>query len=252
MAHTEKMYLVPKHELNKLREVVTPTPNIRQSAIQRLDSEIREILQRRDLADDVKIKTYTEILQRYLALAKHDAKELTTLNLVNFPAPGHQPLPNITHGKDTAVSEIITHVNPRFKKNTELLLNKMLQNSDITTWNDKSEFIYKGDVIPGSNMLDLVRNTTQSHGLLKSKIPHGWDAFMQAMAELNMPSTVVGNSTTREILDGLKMDWNAPPGHNTPQRRILPIPSTPAGVTKASLLPKKRTLASLQTAWLAL
>ncbi|XP_077148125.1 uncharacterized protein LOC143808871 [Ranitomeya variabilis] len=92
MEHTEKMYLVPKQELDKLRPGTTD--NIRDSVIRRLDGEISAILQRRDIPDDVKIKMYSSVLQRCLVHTRHSSKEVTALNLVSTPDPDQQQLSN--------------------------------------------------------------------------------------------------------------------------------------------------------------
>lgn len=85
----------------------------------------------------------------------------------------------------------LNHVSPLFRKNAELLLNKMLQSRDITSWNELGEFFYNGDIIQGTNMLDLVRSATQIHKLHKEELPQGWYAFMNTMAKLNIPSVVI-------------------------------------------------------------
>lgn len=253
MEHVEKMYLVPKHDLEKLRLPEPAAPNIRQSVTQRLDSEIRDILHRTDMPDDEKIKRYTTILQRYLALAKQGTKELSTLTLLTPDIPGDQQ-PTATVVKDASIQHILEHVSYRFKKNAELLLNRMLHAKDITSWNDRGEFIYKGNIIPGTNIVDLIRSATQCTALPKEKIPHGWSNFIHAMAELNVPSMVVGNTTARQALDSIKLQEQGSLAYSTPPApgtRSLFIPPSP-GLTQGSLLPKKRLLPMLQSTWLTL
>lgn len=247
MDHAQKMYLVPKRELDMLKSTSVVKPDIRQTVTQRLDTEISEILYKNDLPDDEKIKRYTAILQRYLALTRQDARDLSTLNLITPPAQIQTPMPS---SADTTVQDILMHVHDRFKKNAEVLLSKMKHANDITDWNDRGEFVYRGNAVPGSNILDLVRTATQNHGVLNKSAPHGWGTFVQSMAELNIPSTVVGNSSNRKLLDNLKMQMFDDTTRTATKQRLYAPPSP--GITQGSLLPKKRGLPLLQTAWLTL
>lgn len=92
----------------------------------------------------------------------------------------------------------------------------MHQSSNVTSWNERGEFIYKGDIIQGTNVVDLVCSATQIHKPCKEKLPQGWDAFTNVMAELNIPVVVIGNSFTRDALGTLKMTEHVPQGYTSP------------------------------------
>ncbi|MEE6512761.1 hypothetical protein FKM82_019966 [Ascaphus truei] len=226
------MYLVQNvfcQDMDRLQRPPQRVGDIREVAMQRLDTDINAILNSNNLSEDEKIKRYTTVLQKYLVHAKQSDGEKNRLTLL---MPTDETASHPLHFQDIASSdtpdnlirEFVTNVNVRFKKNAELLLSKMFQAKHITSWNDKGEFIYKKQVIPGSNLLDLVRGVTQSHTVTKRKIPQGWSPFLAAMAELNIPSSVVGNATNRESLDRLKIlppDTTTPPSSSllTPQKR---------------------------------
>lgn len=71
MDHTQKMFLVPQHELDSLRHPGPSQPKtIRKAVESRLDSYMRNILLRVDISDNEKAKLYTNSLQKYLALVK--------------------------------------------------------------------------------------------------------------------------------------------------------------------------------------
>ncbi|CAM2105449.1 unnamed protein product [Caretta caretta] len=95
-------------------------------------------------------------------------------------------------------------MNRCYKKNALILLNKLGQDKNISSWNDKGSFVYKGSVVNGSNMLDLVRAITQTLSVPSRCVPKGWDVSMNAMVELNIPSSVMGNAANTDLLERLK------------------------------------------------
>lgn len=214
------MYLVPSHQLEQLKAPTPREENIRAAAMYSLDGEMQGVLQRRDLSQDEKAKQYTALLQKYLVHVKQaDAeKEKLSLFLPSAPEPGAVAAESpATH---TGIfHEILDSLSARFKNKARLLLNKMKQNQSISSWDEKGAFVYRGEPVPGSNMLDLVKGITQLHALPARRIPKGWDLFLQAMAELNVPSTVVGNPTIKDILEHMK---NPGPVTELPQ---VPTPS---------------------------
>ena len=81
----------------------------------------------------------------------------------------------------------------------------MRQNKSVSSWDDKGAFLYKGEMVTSSNMLDLIKGIIQTQPLPAKHVPKGWNSFMKAMAELNVPTSVVGNADNRECLDSLKI-----------------------------------------------
>ena len=200
MEYAEKMYLVPSAQLQELRGV---PENIRSATVRRLDSEMREILLRSDLPEYEKAKLYNGVLQRFLALTRQEDMEKTvpqppqaSASLPSPPAP-QESLPSV-------IQEVLDSLPNRYKKNAEILLSKLRQHQEISSWDDKGSFQYRGELLPGSNILDLVRGITQSTALSDKRKPKGWDVFLKALAELNIPTSIVGNSTAREQLEAMK------------------------------------------------
>ena len=85
-----------------------------------------------------------------------------------------------------------------------MLLSKMAASKDLTSWNDRGKFLYKGQPIAGSHMYDLVKGLTHPKTLSQQKAPRGWEQFLHADAELNIPSTIVGSSDHRHQLKLMK------------------------------------------------
>lgn len=206
MDHAEKMYLVSRHQMEQLQG---RPPTMGAIATNRLDDEMRTILQRADLCEDDKIKLYNSALQRYLRLTRQNESEKDRLNLI-YPPEEPRPLPTLPEQppqptpQDTAMDEILRGVSTRYRKNAELLLNKMKQHQDVSTWDDRGTFLYKGVPIPGTNILDLVKGASQHRAPTEKRKPKGWDDFMNAMAEVNIPTSVLGSTTVKEQIEKLK------------------------------------------------
>ncbi len=54
----------------------------------------------------------------------------------------------------------------------------------LCSWTDSGEFVFKGRVIDGSHMLDLVKSITASHMIRDEYRPCGWSEFLDAFAFL--------------------------------------------------------------------
>ncbi len=58
--------------------------------------------------------------------------------------------------------------------------------------------------VPGSNMLDLLKNVTAPHQVRDDRRPLGWSEFLHAFAELNIPFSTVPNQHVRSTISSLK------------------------------------------------
>lgn len=193
------MYLVPSHQLEELRAPIPKEENIRRMAVHTLDADMRSVLERADLTEYEKARRYGVLLQKYLTHVRQGEAEKEKLNLFLHP-----PEPEAPTGHDPVFNDVIDNVAPRYKANARMLLSKMKQNGEIASWDERGTFIYKGKVINGSHVLDLVKSITQTHSLPVTRRPKGMDVFMKAMAELNVPSTVAGRPSVRGVLERLK------------------------------------------------
>lgn len=85
MEHAEKMYLVPRHQLDELKSENAPE-NIQQVVENDLDTSVRNILLRTDLDQYEKAKLYSNILTRFLAVVRQGDRESNVLTL-SLPQP---------------------------------------------------------------------------------------------------------------------------------------------------------------------
>lgn len=206
METAEKMFLVPQHQLEKLKFNTSENENIRKSVESNLDVEIRHILSRNDLKDYEKAKLYTATLQKFLNLVKlgdHETAHLT-LSLPKTSDDGETVSDDQNVKKTDVIHEFISNIPARSQKNASYILEKILKSEGVASWNDNGEFVFKGNTIRGSHMLDLLKNLTASHKVADERRPVGWHEILQTVAQLNIPFSAIPNGIVRRKISDLK------------------------------------------------
>jgi len=217
MQHTEKLYLVPKHQMDRLRNA-PPRENINTSVEENLDSSIREILQRHDLGPHEKAKLYTHMLQRFLSVSKHNDVESNTLTLTVPSQDGENEEAPVT--EDVIVSEVLNNVPQRSLKNVKYILDKMSKAKQLSSWTDAGEFVYKGKIIAGSHMLDLLKSVTMPQTIHDKRRPTGWNEFLEAFSSLNIPHSTISNHHVKCLIDSLKRKTTGNSFEDVPRRSL--------------------------------
>ncbi len=206
MEYAEKHYVIPQTQMNKLR-AGNARETIQQLVENDLDVAIRNILQRSDLDPHGKAQLYSNVLQRFFTIVKQGDLESDTLTLtlpkqdvihtdadagatVNVPTPSSN---SVVVVEDKIVNGILHNVPQRSLKNFKLILNKMSNAKQLCTWTDSGEFVFKGRVINGSHMLDLVKSITAPHTIRDEYRLRGWSEFLDAFAVLNVPFSNIAN-----------------------------------------------------------
>ncbi|MGH0154651.1 UNVERIFIED_CONTAM: hypothetical protein FKN15_027844 [Acipenser sinensis] len=93
----------------------------------------------------------------------------------------------------------------RSKRNAEFILQAMIQNSSTTSWNDQGEFILRGNVVRGTHMVDLIKTATGVSNVTDRRAPAGWDEFLEGLACINIPNSVIPNTQTRSRVQAFKI-----------------------------------------------
>ncbi len=109
----------------------------------------------------------------------------------------------------------------RSLKNIKYILNKMSNAKNVCAWTDSGEFMFKGYVITGSHMLDLVKSITAPHMIHDEYKHRGWSEFLDAFAVLNIPFSTIRNPQVKWTVDTLKRNS---PSHN---QQMSPKMTTP-------------------------
>lgn len=99
--------------------------------------------------------------------------------------------------EDETTDEVIQNLPQRDRKNAAYIFKKMSKNGE-GRWSEKGEFVYKGKVINGSHMMDLIKHLSSSYKKSLKSEPKGWSGFLNTLSVLNIPLSSVNNPHARE------------------------------------------------------
>jgi len=200
-----KMVLVPENYLSTLHQYqkVQTTPLVK--TLGELDTEMERILSRKDITDDVKVKLYNQAMQKYLEYEKqrkvkepiavkiHSEQADKTENHANSAVDVDQQT-TVNHMDD----EILNSVPKLSRNKAQLLLNKLKQNKDVMFWNERGELTYDGKPVPGTNIVDLIRDTMSAR---KNFQPTSRELFSRGLARVNTPLNWIGNDNRKNAVE---------------------------------------------------
>ena len=215
MDYTEKLFLVPRNQVERLKESKVSVP-IRQEVVHDLDTSIKNVLNRTDLLAHEKASQYSALLQRYLSLVKQSEQDTSTLKLmmpkdILYPKDiGFDQQPGVLSQTEAVVSEVLLNMPPRSRSNARYILDKLATSGEAATWNAQGEFISHGNIIRGSHIFDLVKRATSFQVGRKNVVPEGWGDFIKVIADLNIPLATMPSARVRSDVMALKQPFNPP------------------------------------------
>jgi hypothetical protein len=175
-----------------------------------LDKKMQTILEREDLSADERLKLYDQSFTRYLNV--YD--DYRPIPVAIAPEPVKQ---------DLIDDEILESVSKTMKAKAQLLLKKMKSSPDIS-WNEKGELKYKGEIVQGSNMVDLVNDVLRKRKYFN---PQGWETFGEALPEANVPQDLIGHEDRWRYITQTKRTPRSRKRQQSPSPIIPYSPKTP-------------------------
>lgn len=176
MEHVRKMAVVPQAMIQGLlqahrdeRQLIEDSPIPHLSS---LDQQLKSILENNRMPADIKAKEYNQVLQRYSSMRRNQFRKSTE------PAPEEQ-------------QDLLQGLPIAFMAKAKMLIKNVTSNPDLE-WNEKNEILYKGRIITGSKLVDLI-HTFAKPGKQKAEGPPGWREFGQALLDSNVPRTYIAN-----------------------------------------------------------
>ena len=189
-----------------LETVATPPKDSVGKVLQRLDDEMQAIINRRDLQEREKVTFYNQILERYNDIDEKHVQEPTRVILEKACVDKE---PESTASSGSVEIEIVDSAPNTLKRKAQRLVEKLKADSTVD-WNDRGEFIYNGEVVTGSNMVDLVNGVLRKR---KSVVPVGWKRFANYLKRLNVSNDLIGNPELWQYMQSGSP--NRPPTHQT-------------------------------------
>ena len=103
---------------------------------------------------------YNQVLQRYL----------------NYKNADISPRPSPNQQASNAIESDILRFLPKaqYLRSKGINILERIKQDPNMTWNERREFVYRGETIPRSNMTDLVNNMIRPRKNIKA---HGWQQF---------------------------------------------------------------------------
>jgi hypothetical protein len=233
------MLLVEPDFIEKLKQ----NDNTPLNSLSRLDGEMQKIL-RSKIEDREKWALYSQALQRFLHFTETDRKPFKLPIIVDGVSDVHEdfeksmvkkeeteynatlPNPKPTEGDATSTppnhnyplqftpSHIIKVIPKSYVKKGQSLLDNILQNKQKIWWKEGGEIVVNNQVIPESNIIDLISDTVRP---LKRAKPIGWKQFASVLKDIGVPTSCIGNPSNLEYINGLQIveDQETPIYKNT-------------------------------------
>ena len=207
MKHSQKMALVPcddlliKEDHGKVKHASEPDPprspphlppppreipsDFLKEKLYSLDEEMNRILNNKSLPPEEKAKLYNLALEDYILFT-----EKYTDRQHGFVVPPQTTL--LSHREevtDLLRSTLETTLPRTYRKKGNIVLD-YLERSDDISWSPSGQVIIKGEVIPGSNIIELLHHKIR-YRRKPSSPPTGFDKFEQLLNTLNLPEGVL-------------------------------------------------------------
>ena len=117
---------------------------------------------------------------------------------------------------DNRTDDLLTSLPLSLRSRAEVILNHLNKHADFR-WNDKGEIIVDGQLVKGSNIIDLIKIQLKDY---KSFHPVGTEVFSQLVQESNVPQSVLSPTRRFQIGTG-----KIPPPPGKPVRRKSSVKS---------------------------
>jgi hypothetical protein len=172
MQHARRMILVPDDQQQQSENI--PNPPAPVSSFRNIDTDIENVLSKKNISDFEKIALYNSILNKYL-IKFHAQKD-------NERAARDQHNEDI---EERGVSDSKTEQAAEEASNDTNfnIVKNILQQSATVTWDDKGKVFVNGEPT-GSAINSLVTHLISQN---EFKTLPGWSIFLEAVKKLNIP-----------------------------------------------------------------
>ena len=206
--NTSKMYLVSPDLLEGMRrkqrmeEIDRPERKVQED----LDAQMNTLLHKEDILDREKALLYNQLLHKFLqqqnsswtgvektTLSQPPPKTKTTTNTTTTPiaTPISSDVvpPSSEDSQQNWENQAIKSVPKIFRRKAESFL-RYLKNKQVQ-WRDDGSVVIRDQVIPGSNIIDIVNTVMRSRS--GKGIPTGTVPLIQYLKSINVPREIIGN-----------------------------------------------------------
>ena len=225
MQYATKMILVPEEVAHRWMNDPRPSPSQviplppSVQGMSRAQQDIQSTLNRQDIPEDVKARMYDQSLGRYLnyfdqykeALPAPSPSPSRKLLRESKPKTKEETTEAPSREKRDETSEMILSLMPKgLRSKTDDLLRFVKKHGTTISWNERGELLHKGQVLPKTNIVDLMHDVVRQRRS-RSSPPPGWREFSEGLREANVPRELIGNRDRWHFMQ--EPDWTSSPAH---------------------------------------
>jgi hypothetical protein len=204
MEYAKKMVLVdPKTiagtappQAVDVTSMINPELSAIDITLQGLQRGLQNLLQNHDLPLDDKAKLYSNFLQQYLTMRQKQRGVYTHPSGVSLKEPIDRAVNQ--QSPQHLEMQVVNSVPKPLQKHAKLLLERVKEDSDLG-WNDRGELLVENQVIPQSNIVDLIGDLLSKR---KNFNPPGWEELSRKLYEGNVPQNLVRNPDRLAYMHG--------------------------------------------------
>ena len=202
----------------KYRQLIANSsqPNNNSAVLQGIHQPVqREMLKRYNLAQnvlrnaprtDASMAEYREAMDDF-ALLRDQGVRMTT-----------SPKPESTNNTKDVLNDAVNLLPASQKANAQKLMNMLRSHDNVISWTPNGEVSIRGQRVPGTNVVDLVSDVLRP-STSKTIAPQR-EQFLSALADVNIPETVIKNKGALERYREIKTSGNVVERDDVGEERV--------------------------------
>lgn len=215
----KKYVVLSQEEYQRLKEnhqqaLIHPEKN----NLQKSETEMKNVLDS-GLPSDEKIRLFTEELNN-LKTRYDDLRKPRPFEVISKMDKEATKNVSVKDEKDNIERAVLHSISKGSKKEAELLVDHLKAHPNVIRWNGIGEMMFRGRVIPGSNIIDMIIDTVTNRKNSKISVMDK-SIFVKALAESNVPAEWIKNKEQFEMLKSyrdikpsnvakkIKLDWES-------------------------------------------
>jgi hypothetical protein len=161
MKHAKRMILVPEDAFARFEQKLKLETSPLLNNMMQKETEMSDILQRKDIEDDEKQKLYYANLERYMNIMQQKSKEIPTVQLAtnNDESDKTEITPQETSKLSDSV--IVENVPRTMRPQAIAILNRLKTRSDVISWDENGQVRLNNVDIPHSNISDMISDAVR-------------------------------------------------------------------------------------------
>lgn len=178
MEHSKKFALVPLDRMHHFEE----------DHLSELDTHMQTVLKQKKMSDYEKAVLYAQALQKYVTFPNVNSLQTPEETIEPPPAPDIE-------------TEVALSVPVKQRPTAKKILEFLNRHKNRLSWTASRELKFKGNVIYGSNIAQLIKFLVSNHEMK----PVGYEQMKLVLDEIHFPQELVKNKYLRDVKSPVNM-----------------------------------------------